>query len=120
MSEEGTAQPVHWLDEYEGQHVVVQLKGVYYSVRSPGTIIPLGPDGKPVDLTKPVSGPIAGYHQMPAIQGSARIKRDEFGNVRLVVQTPDPGGANGFLHVDMEPDAIDLITIFKEKLVIEG
>jgi len=119
MSEEEAGTAKHWVDEYEGRHVVVQLKGVYYSVQSPGTIIPIGPDGKPVDLTQPLRVPIVGYHQMPAIQGTASIKRDDFGNIRMVIKTPDPGGKRGFMYVNVEPEAIELVTIYQESL-IEG
>lgn len=121
MSEEAeVVEFPHWLMEYDGVHVVAQLKGVYYTVRSPGTVVPLGENGAPIDLSKPHSERIAGYHSMPVVQGSAQVKKDGQGNYRIVIKTPDPAGSEGFVFVDLDPDAIDGLAVYKEEKLVVG
>lgn len=116
MSEQETVL-LHWIEEYDGVHVVAQLKSVYFSVRSPGVCIPLMADGQPMDMENPK--PIAGFHKMPFVQGTARIKSDEQGNYRMVIRTPDPTGSGDFVHVDLDPEMIDSVSVIEEKSVIE-
>jgi hypothetical protein len=108
----------HWLEEYEGRDVMVQFKGVHYSVQHHAVPIPLNEQGRPIDMeNKPE--PIVDFLKMPFLSGRARIKSDKQGNYRIVVRTPDPTGTGDFVHVDLDPEFLEAVSVIEESSLIE-
>jgi len=93
----------HWICEYDGKQVAVQLKGVLYTVTAPGMFVPVG-EGAQREL-----------HKMPVIAGMAHVAEDQQGNFRLNVTTPDPMPGKGQLTTGLDPELIEGITVVVEE-----
>ena len=103
----------HWLEKYNGQQVVVQLRGVHYSVTTvrdgggAGTFIPVKDD----------DGNVIGIHNMPTLLGTMKVERDDYENLRVVIRTPDPNQkefSGNFINVDLPEELIEVVNVVEE------
>lgn len=88
-------------DEYDGQHVVLQLKIPYFAVTAPGVPAQVaGRDGVPQFL------------QLPVMSGIFRVKTDKRGDVRVTMLLNDPDEEkNSKVRADLDPDLIAVVTV---------
>lgn len=88
-------------DEYDGQHVVLQLKVPYVNVTAPGIPAQIaGEDGVPQFL------------QLPLMVGIFRVKMDKRGAVRITMLLNDPDETkNSKVRADLGPELIAFVTV---------
>lgn len=88
-------------DEYDGKHVVVQLKIAYCAVTAPGVPVGgLGENGAPQFL------------QVPMLAGIFRVKRDRSGDLRITMLINDPDeNKNSLVRVDLDSVLIAFVTV---------
>ena len=88
-------------DEYDGQHVVVQLKKNYIAVTAPG--IPAEGRLENGELS---------FLQTPVIAGIFRVKTDKRGVVRVTMLLNDPDQEkDSKVRADLDPDLIAFVTV---------
>lgn len=103
-AEEETPLPDTVWDEYDGQHVVLQLNRPYIAVTSPG-----------VPAQVPMEGGGTQFLQIPLMAGIFRVKKDQRGGVRITMLMNDPNERKSTkVRADLNPDLIDLVTITQE------
>lgn len=88
-------------DEYEGQHVVLQLKMPYVAVTAPGI---------------PAQGRLENgelqFLQTPVMSGIFRVKTDKRGEVRVTMLLNDPDEEKASkVRADLDPDLIAFVTV---------
>lgn len=88
-------------DEYDGQHVVLQLKIPYFAVTAPGVPAQVaGEDGIPQFL------------QLPVMAGILRVKTDKRGDVRITMLLNDPDQEKASkVRADLDPALIAIVTV---------
>ena len=107
QQEENTSKslPLTVWDEYDGHHVVLQLKIPYFAVTAPGVPASVeGPDGSRQFL------------QLPVMAGILRVKSDQKGGVRITMLLNDPDEAkNTKVRADIDPDLIAMVSVTPEE-----